>query len=136
MSIRSKLILVFGLMLVLAVGVTIYGIQAVSHAGELVVRLYDQSFMAASHARAAQGRFSDARAAMERALLQRDAMSPAALNGLASAMNDIVEDLKVVGERMEGAKSLNAIQAAKASVQEWYKEGLAIIKPPVDGVLS
>ena len=48
MSIRYKLLLGFGVVLLLAAGVALYGIRAISDAGDLVVRLYDQSFMATS----------------------------------------------------------------------------------------
>ena len=54
MSIHLKLFLAFSVVVALAVGSTYYGIRAVSEAGGLVVRLYDEPFMAVSHARAAQ----------------------------------------------------------------------------------
>ena len=64
MSIRYKLVLAFAFVLALAACVALYGIHAITQAGNLVVQLYDQSFMATSHARAAQAKFNEARAAM------------------------------------------------------------------------
>src|SRR5262249_54148358 len=99
MSIRYKFIIACGIALGLAAGGAIYAIQAISDASGLVVRLYDEPFMAVSHARAAQARFSDARAAMDGALYRRSRpRSNAAL--LESAMNDVREDLDVVRRRM------------------------------------
>ena len=56
MSIRYKLLLAFGLVFMLAASVAVYAIRAISTADDLVVQLYDQAFMATSHARAAQVR--------------------------------------------------------------------------------
>ena len=66
MSIRSKLLLAFSIVLALAAGVAGYGIRAISNADGLVVRLYEKPFMAVSYARSAQVKFAYARAAMER----------------------------------------------------------------------
>ena len=57
MSIRTKLLLAFSIVLALAAGVAGYGIRAVSNADGLVVRLYEQPFMAVSYARSAQVQF-------------------------------------------------------------------------------
>ena len=65
MSIRLRLFLAFSVVVALAVGTTYYGIRAISEAGSLVVRLYDEPLMAVSHARAAQASFNEARAANE-----------------------------------------------------------------------
>jgi hypothetical protein len=79
MSIHLKLFLAFSAVVALAVGATYYGIRATSQAGGLVVQLYDEPFMAVSHARAAQARFAETRAAVERELLVPD--SAPASNG-------------------------------------------------------
>ena len=75
MSIRYKLIVAFGIVLCLAAGVAFYGIKAISDAGNLVVQLYDEPFMAVSHARAAQVRFDEARAVMARSLTAHEAQT-------------------------------------------------------------
>jgi len=96
MSIHLKLFLAFSVVVALAVGSTYYGIRAVSEAGGLVGTPICEPFMAVSHARAAQVRFSEARAAMERELLLRDALSESNGALLEAAMHDVMAELKVV----------------------------------------
>jgi methyl-accepting chemotaxis protein len=136
MSIRYKLVFAFGVVLALAAGVAFYGIFAISQAGSLVVQLYDQSFMATSHARAAQARFNIARAAMERGLLMGVAAPPTNLATLEAAMKDVFEDLKVVAERMSGSDSADGIKSAEKLAREWYQAGLGILRPPAEGVVA
>jgi methyl-accepting chemotaxis protein len=133
-SIHLKLFLAFSMVVALAVGTTYYGIRATSQAGGLVVQLYDEPFMAVSHARAAQARFGEARAAMERALLLRDT-SPQSDDALfETAMKDVMAELKVVSER--GGKTGHAenVAAAEQLGQTWYKSSLQIIRPPSGGL--
>src|SRR5215813_14608331 len=101
MSIRYKLFLGFSVVLVLAAVVAFYGIRGITAAGNLVVQLYDQSFMATSSARAAQVRFNEARAAMEHGLLAQDAAPKPYIDAFNAAMKDASEELKVVAERMK-----------------------------------
>jgi methyl-accepting chemotaxis protein len=133
-SIRLKLFSAFSVVVALAVGTTYYGIRATSEAGGLVVQLYDEPFMAVSHARAAQARFGEARAAMERELLLRDTSPESDDALLETAMNDVMAELKVVSER--GGKSGHAekVAAAERLGQIWYRSGLQIIRPPAEGV--
>jgi methyl-accepting chemotaxis protein len=132
-SIRLRLFLAFSVVVALAVCTTYYGIRAISEAGSLVVRLYDEPLMAVSHARAAQASFNEARAAMERALLLRDA-APAS-NGptLEGAMNDVTEELTIVKERLAQAGRPELIAKAENLVLDWYRSGLQVIRPPADG---
>ncbi len=126
MSIRSKFIIACSIVLGLAAGVAIYGIQAISDASGLVVRLYDEPFMAVSHARAAQARFSDARAAMDGALFRKSRpRSDVAL--LESAMNDVREDLEVVRRRMTLTDSASLVASAQALARDWYEIGLKLV---------
>jgi methyl-accepting chemotaxis protein len=133
-SIRLKLFSAFSVVVALAVGTTYYGIRATSEAGGLVVQLFDEPFMAVSHARAAQARFGEARAAMERELLLRDTSPESDDALLETAMNDVMAELKVVSER--GGKSGHAekVAAAERLGQIWYRSGLQIIRPPAEGV--
>jgi methyl-accepting chemotaxis protein len=133
-SIRLKLFSAFSVVVALAVGTTYYGIRATSEAGGLVVQLYDEPFMAVSHARAAQARFGEARAAMERELLLRDTSPESDDALLETAMNDVMAELKVVSER--GGKSGHAekVAAAQRLGQMWYRSGLQIIRPPAEGL--
>ena len=133
MSIRLRLFLAFSVVVALAVGTTYYGIRAISEAGSLVVRLYDGPLMAVSHARSAQASFNEARAAMERALLLRDAAPASRGSTLEGAINDVTEELKIVKERMAQAGRAELIAKAENLILDWYRTGLQVIKPPADG---
>jgi methyl-accepting chemotaxis protein len=136
MSIRSKLVISFSVVLLLAAGAAGYGIHAISQAGDLVVRLYDQSFMATSHARAAHAKFNEARAAMERGLTLRDGAPKANLAVLDAAMKEVREELKVAAERMSGSQAADTLKKARATADEWYETGLKILRPPAGGLLE
>jgi methyl-accepting chemotaxis protein len=132
MSIRYKLFIAFSVVLALAVGVAGYGIVVISQADGLVTSLYDGPFMAVSHARAAQVRFADARAAMEHALA-RNGELPKYRAALDIAVVDVTEELKVVGERMATPASAARVAAAIKAVQDWYEHGLQLVKTPAAG---
>jgi methyl-accepting chemotaxis protein len=132
-SIRQRLFLAFSLVVALAVGTTYYGIGAISEAGSLVVRLYDEPLMAVSHARAAQASFNDARAVMERALLLRDATPAANVLTLENTTNDVTEELKIVAERMAQAGRAGLIGNAEKLLLDWHRAGMQIIKPQGNG---
>jgi methyl-accepting chemotaxis protein len=133
MPIRFKLFLAFSVVLVLATGVAAYGIQAISEAGDLVVRLYDQPFMAVSHARSAQAKFSDARAAMERRLSLQGAERKSNDAVFKTTMNDLMADLTVVRERLNQADHVQRAAATQQLALDWYRMGLQIIAPPAEG---
>jgi methyl-accepting chemotaxis protein len=133
-SIYLKLFLAFSVVVALAVGATYYGIRAASEAGELVVQLYDEPFMAVSHARAAQAKFDEARAAMERALLVRDTSHDPNGALLQETMRDMMAELKIVRERGAKAGHGDKIATAEQLAQTWYQSGLQIIHPPVGGL--
>ena len=133
MSIRHKLFLAFSVVLALAIGIAAYGMQAISGAEDLVVRLYDRPFMAVSHARAAQAKFSDARAAMERGLLSSQTAREFDDGVFKAAMDDVIEDLKIVSERLTEAQAARRIDDTLRLAQDWYRMGLQAIKPSADG---
>ncbi len=134
MSIRAKLFLAFSVVLALAVGVAAYGIRAISDAEGLVVRLYDQPFMAVSYARAAQAKFSDARAAMERGWLLRDAARESNDAILKATKNEIIDDLTIVGQRLTQAGHAERVFNAQQLVKDWYQMGLRTTEAPSDGL--
>jgi methyl-accepting chemotaxis protein len=134
MSIRLKLFLAFSVVLALAVGLAAYGVQAISDAEDLVVRLYDQPFMAVSYARAAQSKFSDARRALERGMVLRDTARESSIAIFTAAMNDVMENLRIVRERLAQAGRAERVGNAQQLVQDWYRMGLNITKPPADGL--
>jgi methyl-accepting chemotaxis protein len=134
MSIRIKLLLAFSVVLALATGVATYGIHAISEAGGLVVRLYDQPFMAVSHARAAQAEFNKARAAMKRGLSLQQAAPESNTAILEASVNEVMEELKVVKQRTAEAGPAGRVAKAEAMTQDWYRTGMQVIKPPAEGL--
>jgi len=134
MSIRTKLFLAFSLAMALAGGIAHFGIEATTQASDLVVRLYDQPFMAVSHARAAQARFSTTRASMEHALLLGDGTA-AGSNGAAldREFKDLLEELKVARERAR-PDHVKRVAAAERLARDWYRAALLVINPPTTGV--
>jgi methyl-accepting chemotaxis protein len=133
-SIRLKLFLAFSVVVALAVGTTYYGIRAASEAGGLVVQLYDEPFMAVSHARAAQARFGEARAAMERGLLLLDTSPESASAPLKTAMDEVMAELKVVSERGRKAGRAENVAAAEQLALLWYRASLQLVQPPTGGL--
>jgi methyl-accepting chemotaxis protein len=135
MSIRSKLFLAFSIVLALAIGVASYGVKAISEAESLVVRLYDEPFMAVSYARAAQAKFSDAHLALQRGFLLQDtvreASEPSDAKFIAS-MNDVIQDLTIVKKRLAQAGNADRVANAQRLAQDWYRVALQIIKSPAD----
>ncbi|HKA70998.1 MAG TPA: methyl-accepting chemotaxis protein [Xanthobacteraceae bacterium] len=133
MSIRYKLFLGFSIVLVLAAGVALYGIRAITDAGNQVVQLYDHAFMATSSARAAQVRFNEARAAIERGLMSPEAAPKANIDAFNAAMKDVIEELKVVGDRLGKAQSHDSLRKAQSLGQDWSQVALVAIKGKAKG---
>ena len=133
MSIRIKLFLAFSVVVLLATGVAFYGVKLVSDTSALVVRLYDGPLMVVSHTRSAQGRLSEARHAMERAIILRDSSVGVNLDSMEKSMQQFLADMSVVHERMANAASSEVDGVLKAADQ-WYKMGLSYLKPPAGGL--
>jgi methyl-accepting chemotaxis protein len=132
MSIRYKLLIAFSVIVLLATAVAIYGMQVVSSSSTLVVRLYDGPMMAVSHARAAQMQFAEARRAMERGLILRDAAPPSNMTLLDDSMKQFISDMKVVRERMPDAGG--EIDKVLSLAADWLRMGLTHLKPPAGGL--
>jgi len=132
MSIRYKLLIAFSVIVLLATAVAVYGTHVVSNSSTLVVRLYDGPMMAVSHARAAQMQFAEARRAMERGLVLRDAAPAANTKLLDDSMKQFVADMKVVQERMPSAGA--EIDKVLAVAADWLRMGTTHLKPPAGGL--
>jgi methyl-accepting chemotaxis protein len=135
-SIRSKLILVFSIIVVLAAAVAVYGVIVVAGSGSLVVRLYDGPFMAATHARVAQVRFGEARAALERGINARDSAGSLDTKAFDDSVGDLLAELKVVHERITTGDAPQNVAKAISLTQDWVSAGMTILKPPAEGVVE
>jgi methyl-accepting chemotaxis protein len=134
MSIRYKLLIAFSVIVLFATAVAVYGMHLVANSSTLVVRLYDGPMMAVSHARAAQMQFAEARRAMERGLILRDAAPPSNMALLNDSMKQFVSDMKVVRERMPSASG--EIDKIVALAEDWLRMGLTYLKPPAGGLVQ
>ncbi len=135
MSIRLKLLSAFSAIVLLAAGVAVYGYLLISASSGLVVRLYDGPMMAVNHARVAQLSFTEARRAVEKAIVLREAASAQDFAAIEGAMAQFSLNLNVVRERMVGAAGFNeGIDKLVPLAEEWYKAGLNYLKPPATGM--
>jgi methyl-accepting chemotaxis protein len=127
MSTRSKLFLAFSIVLVLAIAIAAYAIQAISRAEGLVVQLYDKPFMAVSYARAAQVRFSDARKALEVGLLRDHTVLESHVAAFTAAMKDVTDDLAIVSERLSDTEYADRVVQARHLTEEWQRTVRTVI---------
>jgi methyl-accepting chemotaxis protein len=134
MTIRSKLLAAFSVIVLLAVTVAVCGIKVVSDASALVVRLYDGPLMSVSYARAAQLDLANVRRALAEGILMRDAAPPGSVARIRDGMKQFDADLKIVRERMAGAGADGAIDKAQAAAEACVKLGMTYLEPPAAGV--
>jgi methyl-accepting chemotaxis protein len=133
MSIRIKIFLAFSCIIAIALGITAYGIRVLTTASSLVIELYDSPLIATSSARSAQLNFAEARRAMERGLLHRDAASSAP-GIVESNVKELISNLKIVHERLPTPSTRQSIDQALALAEDWFKLGMQAIKPDPAGV--
>lgn len=88
---------------------------------------------AISYAHSARATFAKARAAMELGILLLDGAPKKNLSTIEAATATLALELEAL-ERLPQNQSNTSIKSAKALVQDWYEEGLKIIKPPAQGV--
>jgi methyl-accepting chemotaxis protein len=136
MSIRYKLLAAFGVVVLLAAGVALYGNRIVSHSSTLVVQLYDGPFMAVSHARGAQVDFAQARRAAEQALSTGDFASAASSAEIEKAMQQFRSDMAIVRERLPKDVAGTQVDKAIALSEGWLKMVMTRVKPAAGGVLE
>jgi methyl-accepting chemotaxis protein len=133
MSIRSKLLVAFGVLCLLSAGAALYSIRQVTALSTLTVQLYDGPLMAVSYARSAQLNFTEARAAVEEAVTMREGLTPQRIADIEKYMQQFNSDMAVVQERM-GAQSGDAIKSILDGSRKWFQMGLAYLKPPATGL--
>ncbi|KRQ96527.1 hypothetical protein CQ12_08625 [Bradyrhizobium jicamae] len=132
MSIRYKIFGAFSVVILLACGLAFYGIQGISTAGDLVVRLYDGPLMGINHARSAHAGLNEARLIMQRSLTE--GTTSEAVARYEKLVRNISEDLNVVRDRVHSANAKAAREKAEASLRGWSNAGLKILKPAPGGL--
>ncbi|HVZ51591.1 MAG TPA: methyl-accepting chemotaxis protein [Pseudolabrys sp.] len=130
MSIRLKLLVSFSVIVLLAAGVAGYGYRLITSTNALVVRLYEGPMTAVNYARSAQLDFTEARRAVEKAILQHAAGGTIDTTPIEDAMGQFASDLNTVHERMAGATGFNeGIDKITPLADDWYKTSMAVLKP-------
>lgn len=90
---------------------------------------------AARHAHTARSRFIEARAALERGLLLRDAASENNAAIVEAAMAGLLHELKLCAAMTRSCPA-DTVKKATDLAQDWYQAGLKIIKPPAGGLVE
>ncbi len=135
MSIRSKLLLAFGVVCLLSAGAALYSIRQVSALSSLVTQLYDGPLMAVSYARSAHVNFTQARSAVEEAIVMQEPMTAERIASIEKSMQQFVSDMAVVQERMgEAARAGDSIKKILDAANTWFRMGMAHLKPPSTGL--
>ncbi len=130
MSIRLKLLLTFSVVVLLAAGVAGYGYRLITSESALVLRLYEGPMTAVNYARSAQLDFSEARRAVEKAIVQRKPGAAIDTTPIDDAMGQFASDLNTVRERMAGATGFNeGIDKITPLADDWYKTSVKFLKP-------
>lgn len=132
MSIRYKLFAVFCIVIALACGLAFYGIRGISSSGDLVVRLYDGPLMGTSYARSAHGATNGARLLVLRSLSEGASKETAAK--FEKLIAGILDDLKIVRERIDSKDVTAALDLAEGRLRDWSEAELKILKPQTGGL--
>jgi methyl-accepting chemotaxis protein len=132
MSIRLKFFCAFSVVIALACGLAFYGMRGISASGDLVVRLYDGPLMAINHARSAHAELNEARLLMQRSL--SEGPSEAATAKFEKLLAAVMDDLKVVRERVKSNDVTTALARAETAIRDWSETGLRILKPQAGGL--
>jgi methyl-accepting chemotaxis protein len=134
MSIRYKLLLIFGVLLIFAGALTAYALRTVSNASDLVIRMYDQPLMGVNHARSAHAKLTTANGMMLRSIAVRDPSSAKAGAELERLVDDARGDLKIVRERVSDSATQAALDRLEAGIRSWVTAGLRIVKSQPGGM--
>lgn len=134
MSIRSKLFLLFSIVIGMGAALAVYGVHSLSTAGNFVVRLYDGPLMAINHARSAHASLNEARALMQRGLILREGAPLDTPKKLEEVVSYALEDLKIVRERVTDDAVLEALTRAEMALRDWFALGMSVLRPPPGGL--
>jgi methyl-accepting chemotaxis protein len=131
MSIRYKIFGAFSVVVLLACALAYFGIRSISDTGNLAVRLYDGPLMGINHARSAHAALNEARLLLQQSLAGSASADSAAK--FEKRINNILEDLNVVRDRVRSQSVSDARERAESRIREWSGAALKILKPS-DGV--
>jgi methyl-accepting chemotaxis protein len=134
MSIRYKFFCAFSVVIALACGLAFYGMRGISTSGDLVVRLYDGPLMAINHARSAHAALNATRLLMQAGL--GEGASEETVAKIEKLVAGIVDDLKVVRDRVKTKDVTTALEQTESRLRDWSETGLKILKPQAGGLTA
>ena len=134
MSIRYKFFCAFSVVIALACGLAFYGMRGISTSGDLVVRLYDGPLMAINHARSAHAALNATRLFMQAGL--SEGASKETVAKIEKLVAGIVDDLKVVRDRVKTKDVTTALEQTESRLRDWSETGLKILKPQAGGLTA
>jgi methyl-accepting chemotaxis protein len=129
MSIRVKLLLGFGILVALSIGLAIFAVRNVTEVGQMVVTVYDQPLMSINHARSAESSFHQAQVKLAQDVARPEQIGQAAAERLKAALADVDADLVVVAERSSNPGLAAILARVKAGLAEWRDMALASLAP-------
>src|SRR5579883_547614 len=132
MSIRYKLFGIICIMIALTCGLAFYAVRGISSSGDMVVRLYDGPLMGINYARSSLASMNEARLLVHRS--QSAGATKEMLDRLEKLIGAILDDLKVVRERVSSKDVAAALDKADRFVRAWSEAELKVIKPPPSGL--
>jgi diguanylate cyclase (GGDEF)-like protein len=133
MNLQTKFSVASTLTAILVISLAAFGVHAISATDDLVIDLYNQPLMGVSYARAASTTFAEARAlTVQGQFLSR---SPEPVSAALLRMEkDILDDLRIVRQRMHDGNVADALDHAEAEIAEWFRSESNILSPPPEGL--
>jgi methyl-accepting chemotaxis protein len=122
MSLRSKLLLGFLSIVMLASGAGANSIYSVSRLGQLTIDMYDKPLMSINFARAAKSDFMTAQYAVRDTAIADDGSDEEHRETAGSAYEDLLANLDVVAERAYSERSKKLIAEILAAIDVWWRD--------------
>jgi methyl-accepting chemotaxis protein len=133
MSIRTRLILGFGIFMTIGGCMGLYGLWTIRSISSLANEMYDGPLIAGQFAQAAQARFLKLEQSVELYRRSNDAaMKAEHLESVVSLEEAIREDLAAVGERAKSPDSLETVEEILELIDRWVAMRGAVL--PATGV--
>jgi methyl-accepting chemotaxis protein len=135
-SIRSKMLLAYTVVLALIAGVGFYAVSKLAEAGNLAVQLYDGPLQAVNHLRMAYTKFDQASTAVERRLSNPGKPLRVSLASILVLVDDLLEDIKIVQERAGDPKVIAAVRKAEKLILDWHEASQPFLRASQGGAVE
>ncbi len=119
-TIRSRILMACMAISTITAALGGYAAVGIHHAGDMVVKTFDESLMSINYARAAATDFAAMRAAFSRTLITDDAVIRKSLDQEIDALAEsLAEDLKIAAERSQSPQAASAAAKVQAAADAW-----------------